>query len=92
MAADVDKGDTISAYEVVALRDLLDRMEPQLGLLEGMVTILQALAETADSVEPIAFAAMAHLGRGSLTEISTCWRDARNLLSREDSNDVENDG
>lgn len=40
--------------EEPVLRDLLDRMESDLRLLEGTVSVLQGLSETSDAVEPVA--------------------------------------
>ena len=54
----------------------LYEMEPELRMLEGVVAALQALGTTADTVEPIALAALAYLGQVSLEKILTTWRSA----------------
>ena len=63
-----------------ALRESLDRMEPELRILAGTAMILQTLAETADAVEPIALAAVAHLARDTTAKLESSWREARNAL------------
>ena len=55
-------------------RDLLLRMEPELQLLHGSVKILRALGETADSVEPVALATLAHCCGSALEAIDELWR------------------
>lgn len=40
------------------VRAVLDKMEPDLRLLEGTVVVLRSLAETSDSIEPIALEAL----------------------------------
>ena len=63
-----------------ALRRALDQMEPDLRLLDGTSVILQALSETADAVEPIALAAVAHLVREATGRLESSWREARDAL------------
>ena len=58
------------------LQELLHHMEPQLRLLQGAVVVLRALSETADSIEPVALAAFAHLTGESVEQIAACWREA----------------
>ena len=48
------------------LLDALDRMEPELHQLEGILTALRTLGEAQDSVEPIAIAALARSGDDAL--------------------------
>ena len=62
--------------QAARLQDLLHRMEPQLRLLQGAVVVLHALSETADSVEPAALAALAHLTSGPVEQIAVCWQEA----------------
>lgn len=50
----------ISRYET-QVHDLLDRMEPDLRLLEGTVSVLRSLSEATDAVEPVAIEAVTHL-------------------------------
>jgi len=63
-----------------ALRESLDRMEPELRLLAGTAMILQTLAETADALDPVALEAIAHLTRERADRLENCWRGARNAL------------
>lgn len=62
--------------QAVRLQELLHHMEPQLRLLQGAVAVLRALSETADSIEPVALAALAHLTGEPVEQIMACWRDA----------------
>jgi hypothetical protein len=55
-------------------RNLLLRMEPELQLLRGSVQILRSLGETADAVEPIALATLAHYCGAALSEVDELWR------------------
>lgn len=63
------------------IRDVLDRMEPDLRLLEGTVVVLRSLAETSDSIEPIALEALGHLSGETLQRIIGCWREAMDDLT-----------
>jgi hypothetical protein len=66
--------------EEEGLLDRLDRMEPDLRLLEGTVSVLRALSETSDGVEPVALEAIAHLTGESLERVTLRWREACNVL------------
>lgn len=57
--------------------DLLLQMEPELRLLEGVVATLRALSETADHVDPIALALLAHTGGEALDELTAMWKGLR---------------
>ncbi|PBB89377.1 hypothetical protein CK215_27585 [Mesorhizobium sp. WSM3864] len=59
-----------------ALRQHLFDMEPELRMLEGVVAILQSLSATADQVEPIALAPLAHLSGEAVEKILSMWRQA----------------
>lgn len=65
--------------QAMQLQELLHRMEPQLRLLQGAIVILHVLSETADSVEPVALAALAHLTEEPVEQITVCWREALNV-------------
>lgn len=62
------------------LRDALDRMEPDLRLLEGTVSVLRALSSTDGAIEPIAIEAVAYLAGETVSRIALRWRDACDLL------------
>jgi hypothetical protein len=64
----------------VTLRGALDRMEPDLRLLEGTVSVLRALSATDDAVEPIAIEALAYLAGETVSRIASRWREACGLL------------
>lgn len=66
--------------EEEGLLDLLDQMEPDLRLLEGTVSVLRALSEASEGVEPVALEAIAHLGGESLERVALRWREACNVL------------
>lgn len=66
--------------EELVLRDLLDRMEPDLRLLEGTVSVLQGLSETSDAVEPVALEAIAHLAGVTVERVTARWREACDVL------------
>lgn len=66
--------------EEEGLLDQLDRMEPDLRLLEGTVSVLRALSETSDGVEPVALEAIAHLAGESLERVALRWRESCNVL------------
>ncbi|KQZ96023.1 hypothetical protein ASD64_17805 [Mesorhizobium sp. Root157] len=68
--------------EEEVLLDLLDRMEPDLRLLEGSVSVLRALSEASDAVEPVAMEAMAHLAGESLERVALRWREACGVLRK----------
>ena len=61
-------------------RDLLDRMEPDLRLLEGTVSVLRSLSETSDAVEPVALEAIAHLVGQTVERLKSRWREACDVL------------
>lgn len=61
-------------------RDLLDRMEPDLRLLEGTVSVLRSLSETSDAVEPVALEAIAHLVGETVERVTSRWREACDVL------------
>jgi hypothetical protein len=69
--------------EKEGLLDLLDQMEPDLRLLEGTVSVLRALSETSDGVEPVALEAIAHLTGESLERVTLRWHDACCALREE---------
>ena len=56
--------------------DLLDRMEPDLKLLEGVVSLLRSLSDTSDAVEPIAIEALANMAGLPVDRLSAVWREA----------------
>lgn len=58
------------------LMDALDRMEPELHQLEGILTVLRTLGEAQDSVEPVAIAALARSGGDALTAVTDAWHIA----------------
>jgi hypothetical protein len=60
----------------------LDRMEPDLRLLEGSVSVLRALSEASDAVEPVALEAIAHLAGESLERVTLRWREACGVLRK----------
>lgn len=62
------------------LRDLLDRMESDLRLLEGTVSVLRGLSETSDAVEPVALEAITHLAGETVERITSRWREACDVL------------
>lgn len=66
--------------EELVLHDLLDRMEPDLRLLEGTVSVLQGLSETSDAVEPVALEAIAHLAGETVERITARWHEACDVL------------
>lgn len=65
-------------YEEV--HDMLDRMESDLRLLEGSVSVLRSLSETSDSVEPVALEAIAHLAGETVERVTSRWREACDAL------------
>lgn len=62
------------------VRNLLDRMEPDLRLLEGTVSVLRLLSETSDAVEPVALEAIAHLAGETVERVILRWRDTYDEL------------
>ena len=60
--------------------DLLDRMEPDLRLLEGTVSVLRSLSETSDAVEPVALEAIAHLAGATVERVTSRWRQTCDVL------------
>lgn len=56
--------------------DLMDRMEPDLKLLEGIVSLLRSLSDTSDAVQPIAIEALAHMAGLPVYRLSAVWREA----------------
>ena len=61
-------------------RDLLDRIEPDLRLLEGTVSVLRSLSETSDAVEPVALEAIAHLAGETVERLASRLREACDVL------------
>lgn len=62
------------------LHDLLDRMESDLRLLEGTVSVLRGLSETSDAIEPVALEAIAHLAGEAVERVTARWREACGVL------------
>jgi hypothetical protein len=62
---------TDSCHTVV---DLLLQMKPELKHLKGNIAILQALSETADTVETLALASLAHACDTSFDRVMELWR------------------
>lgn len=62
--------------------DLMLQMEPELRLLAGVVAILRALSETADHVDSVALAMLAHTGGEALDELTATWKDLRQMTGR----------
>jgi hypothetical protein len=60
--------------------DLIDRIEPDLRLLEGVVSVLRSLSETSDAVEPVALEAMARLAGETVDRVTSCWRESCDVL------------
>ena len=58
------------------LMDALDRMEPELHHLEGILTVLRTLGESQDSVEPVAISALARSGGDALSAVTDAWHAA----------------
>jgi len=56
--------------------DRLMQMEPDLRLLQGLLTLLRGLSETSDAIEPVALAALARLCEGPVERMDLCWREA----------------
>lgn len=65
-----------------SVRDLLDRMEPDLRLLEGTVSVLRSLSETNDGVEPVALEAVAYMAGKTVERVTSRWREACDVLRR----------
>ncbi len=63
-----------------SVRDLLDRMEPDLRLLEGTVSVLRSLSETNDGVEPVALEAVAYMAGETVERVTSRWREASDVL------------
>ena len=61
-------------------RDLLDRIEPDLRLLEGTVSVLRSLSETSDAGEPVALEAIAHLDGDTVERLLSRLREACDVL------------
>ena len=61
-------------------RDLLDRMEPDLRLLAGAVSVLRSLSETSDAIEPVALEAIAHLAGETVERVTSRWRETCDVL------------
>lgn len=62
------------------VHDLLDRMESDLRLLEGSVSVLRSLSETSDAIEPVALEAIAHLAGETVERVTSRWREACDAL------------
>ncbi|HEV7416288.1 MAG TPA: hypothetical protein VGN98_09025 [Tianweitania sediminis] len=60
------------------LLDLLLEMEPELKQLQGGITLLRALGDTTDAVEPVALAALAQCCEGGLERVMDLWRSSLN--------------
>jgi hypothetical protein len=58
------------------VRDALFRLEPEIRLLDGVVTALRLLGEAPNSVEPIALSALAHSGITAMRELKLGLRQA----------------
>lgn len=58
------------------LGDALFRLEPELRLLEGVLTTLRLLGEPRDAVEPIALAALARCGTMAIDDLKSGLREA----------------
>ena len=61
-------------------RDLFDRMEPDLRLLEGTVSVMRSLSETSDAIEPVALEAIAHLAGETVERVTSRWRETCDIL------------
>ncbi|PBB89533.1 MAG: hypothetical protein E5Y00_12175 [Mesorhizobium sp.] len=81
MARKRDKSEDKVAIDVV--RQHLFDIEPELRTLEGLVAILHALSTTADQVEPIALAPLAHLSGEAVEKILSMWREAMTAFASE---------
>lgn len=68
--------------EEPVLRDLLDRMESDLRLLEGTVSVLQGLSETSDAVEPVASRPSPTSPAMAVERVTARWREACGVLRR----------
>lgn len=73
-------GQRRSKLDEEAARDLIDRMEPDLRLLEGTVSVLRSLSETSDAVEPVALEAIAHLAGATVERVTSRWRQTCDVL------------
>lgn len=62
------------------LAAVLDHMEPDLILLKGTVSLLQALSETSDAVEPVALEAVGRLADEVTERLTADWREACGVL------------
>jgi hypothetical protein len=49
-------------------------MEPELQQLAGVLATLRIFGEAGDSVEPVALAALARSMETSVDELTACWR------------------
>lgn len=58
------------------LRDALFRLEPDVRLLDGVVTALRILGEAQEPIEPIALAALARCGTDAMGEVKSGLRQA----------------
>ena len=59
--------------------DLMDRMEPDLKLLEGGLSRLRSLSDTSDAVEPIA--PMSGASCRSPSSVRICWMPSLPVVS-----------
>lgn len=66
-----DRGDVV---------DLLLEMEPELRLLEGVVATLRALCATAEQMDPVVLATLAHTGGEALDELAAAWKGLRKAV------------
>lgn len=69
-------GNELRRDTVSEIQKRLHRMEPDLRLLRGAAVLLHTVSESADSVEPVAFEALARLVDEPLERITACWREA----------------
>ena len=58
------------------VRDALFRLEPEIRLLDGVITALRLPGEAPNSIEPIALAALAHCGIAAIRELKLGLRQA----------------
>ncbi|TPI65544.1 hypothetical protein FJ420_11750 [Mesorhizobium sp. B3-1-3] len=76
------RGAVSNETTIDALRQHLFDIEPELGMLEGVVAILQSLSTTADHIEPLALAPLAHLSAEALEKVWASWRQAMAACSK----------
>lgn len=59
-----------------AVLGALDRMEPDLRHLDGLIRAFRILGEADDSIEPVAVSSLARCAQEMLEEIERNWRTA----------------